>query len=288
MPNDWRLRYAGTDLSFGSIASSMVFPVAPSVGSPDVETDDARRPRGDGVLFGADFVGGRTIDFEIDVVGDDEAETLSRVSALSRAWRADRIRQTPGALAELTSHNGRTAFGRPRRFAASDDSLPQGLSAVTADFVTADANWYGPEQASRVDFVPAAGGGLKAPLASPLSTTATSDRSTVFTVSGAANTWPVFEVVGPISNPVVEVVGRFRLTFRLSLAYDQRLVIDTRPWARTILRNGASVAGSLSRTSSRLSQASLPTGSHQLVLRGASAPGTAAVTVRWRDAYLTP
>ncbi len=288
MPNDWRLSYTGESLAFGSIASDFVFTAAPDIGPSDIQHDDAARPRADGVVFGADFHGGRTITFDLAANGANEAEARTLVARLAKAWRADAIRKKPGAVATLTSDTGRVTFGRPRRFAAIDELLPQGLVQVLADFACAEDVWYGTETSVNVALQPPAGGGLIAPLASPLATTATSDRSTVIRVGGDLSTWPVFEIQGPIVNPVVEVVGRLKMEFRTTLAFDQKLIVDTRPWARTILRNGASVAGSLTRTSTRLSQAAIPPGAHELVLRGTSDSGTASVITRWRDAYTTP
>lgn len=288
MPNDWLLSYPGAALPFGSVASGYVFTKAPDLGAPDVETDDASRPRADGVMFGVDYFGGRTIGFDISVAGANEADARARLAVLTKAWRADAVRRTPGAVTTLTADTGRVTFGRPRRFASVDTFLPEGLTEVVADFACADPLWYGQENLSTVALTPPPGGGLIAPLAEPLATTSTSDRSTALVVGGEVPTWPVFEIAGPITNPVVEIVGLFKMEFRTTLAYDETLVVDTRPWARTILRNGASVAGSLTRTSARLSQAAIPPGAYEMVLRGASEPGTANVRAIWRDAYLTP
>lgn len=289
MANDWILSYEGVALAFGSAESRYSFPRAPEIGMRSTTTDDADRPRADGVAFGVDTFGGRTVTFEIDLVGIDEADVRQRLEVLEHAWRADAVRQTPGAVAELASDSGRVTFGRPRRFVAAEDYKPHGFVDVIADFACADTLWYsGSDQSETITFAPAAGGGLIAPLASPLSTTATSDRSRVITVGGTVPTWPVFEIEGPITDPVVEIVGLFTLEFRTTLAFDQKLVIDTRPWARSVLRNGASLAGTLTRRSQRLSQSSIPPGSHELVLRGVSETSTARATVRWRDAYLTP
>lgn len=288
MPDSWRLTYPGTELAFGALGSGYVFPTAPELGAPEIETDDTRRPRGDGTTFGLDTRGGQTITFAIDVVGKGEDEVRQLLAPLTAAWRADTVRSSPGTTAQLTAHTGRSIFGRPRRFTANLDELPLGLAVVTADFQTADDLWYGDEVATVTPFVPATGGGLMAPLASPLSTTQSSDRSSVLRIDGDTPTWPVFEIEGPITNPVVEIVGRVRMEFRLTLNTGQRLVIDTRPWARSILRSGASVAGALTPTSTRLSRASLPPGSHEVVLRGSSALATARLTTRWRAAFTTP
>jgi len=289
MPNDWRLSYPGTTLDFGSVPSRLVFTAAPDLGPTDIHHEDAARPRADGVIFGADFLGGRTITFEVTVDGRTEAEARTLLASMARAWRADAVRTKPGAVATLASDTGRVAYGRPRRFASLDELLPQGLVQVVADFACAEAIWYGgTENSVNVALQPPPGGGLIAPLASPLATTANSDRSIVINIGGDVATWPIFEIQGPIVNPIVEIVGVLKMEFRTSLAFDQKLVVDTRPWARTILRNGASVAGSLTRTSTRLSQAAIPPGSYELVLRGTSDSGTASVKTRWRDAYTTP
>lgn len=289
MLNDWHLQYGTTDFAFGTIASKYVFPQdgPPQISNSDISTDDASRPRGDGVLFGQDYRNGTTITFDVSVSGDNEDEANSLLQTFSTAWRADEVRSTPGAMALLTTHTGRSAFGRPRRFQPKYDLTPFGLTAVTCDFATADDIWYGPEDIATVKLIPDVGGGLVAPLAAPLSTTASSDRSQTFTVGGSLPTWPVITITGPLTNPVIEVVGLFTLSFNLSLAADQVLVIDTRPWARTIQRNGANVAGTLRATTSRLSDAAIPPGRYDLSLRGASATGTPQAQIAWRNAYPT-
>lgn len=288
MRKPWKLSYPGTELSFGTIQTGYVFETAPDLGSRAISHEDTPRPQADGRVFGEDFVAGRTITFELAVDGEDEDEARHRLGILSRAWRADSVRQQAGAVATLESDRGRVAFGRPRRFAASEELLPEGLALVTADFEAAEDNWYGPENRREIQLVPAAGGGLVAPLRAPLSTTATSDRSQVLTIGGDLETWPVFEVYGPITNPVLEIVGVLRMELQLSLTEDQRVVLDSRPFARSILRNGASVAGSLTPNSTRLSQAALSPGRYEFALRGASPSGTARAAIRWRDAYPTP
>lgn len=289
MENDWRLTYGSTDFAFGTIDSKFVFPQSgpPEVSNIDISDQDAPRPRGDGVLFGTDYRNGTTVTFDIEVHGDNETEANALLQRLSTAWRADEIRSVPGATTMLTAHTGRSTFGRPRRFQPKYELTPFGITAVTCDFATADDLWYGAPQSATVNLVPAPGGGLKAPLASPLSTTTTSDRSQTFTVEGDLPVWPVITITGPITNPVIEVVGQFKLAFNLTLAYDQTLVINTLPWARTITRNGASVAGNLSPSFDRLSDASVPPGRHELALRGTSATGTPSATFAWRNAYPT-
>lgn len=288
-PDDWTLSYPGVSLQFGSIASKLVFSTAPDIGPVDINTDDAERPRGDGTMFGLDYFGGRTLSFDVLVNGDDEADAAALLAELTQAWRGDVVRSTPGATATLQSGNGRLVFGRPRRFAPDLALLPYGAAQAIFDFAAADSIWYSDtENAVLVSLVPAPSGGLMAPLVAPLSTTQSSDRSQGLTVGGEMKTWPVFEIKGPIINPVIEIVGRLKMQFTITLAYDETLVIDTRPWARSILRNGASVAGCISRQSTRLSNAALDPGRYEIVLRGRTAVGSPTLNTRWRSAFATP
>lgn len=289
MLNDWRLAYGSTDFAFGTIESKYVFPQSgpPEISNIDITDEDADRPRGDGTLFGQDFRRGTTVTFSIEVHGKDETEAWSLLSPLANAWRADEIRSSPGEVAMLTSHTGRVTFGRPRRFQPKLDLTPFGITAVACDFATTDDLWYGPQQSASVSLVADLGGGLVAPLAAPLSTTATSDRSQTFSVDSALPVWPIISINGPITNPEVEIPGLFRMAFNLSLAYDETLVIDTRPWARTIRRNGASVSGKRDPRTARLSEASIPAGTYNFSLRGQSATGTPRALIQWRAAYPT-
>lgn len=290
MLNDWHLTYGNTDFAFGTVDSKFVFPQSapPEISAADIKNDDTDTPRGDGLLFGRDFRGGQTITINAEVVADTEVGSLTLLQRFANAWRADSVRDTPGAMAQLTSHTGRTVFGRPRRFQQKLDLLPFGVTAVACDFAAVDDLWYGPPQVAEVRLAPAPGGGLVAPLAAPLSTTSSSDRSQSFTVGGLMPIWPTITISGPITSPSIEVVGQFRMDFvGLNLSASETLTIDTRPWARTVMRNGASVAGRRDPRTSRLSEASVPPGTHELALRGTSATGTPRALVTWRDAFPT-
>lgn len=292
LENEWRLVYPGEDFTFGTGASDVFNVTAPDLGDIPLRVDDAEVPRGDGGLFGVDFHGQRTITFDLGITGDTPTDIRASVAALTLAWRADSVRTVPGAVAELRARyrgEERLVYGRPRRFAPNLREVSTGLFAsATADFLCSDDRFYSvDEHVAIVSLVPPLGGGLLAPLGSPLATSESSDRSIVLDVEGELPAWPLIEIDGPITNPVIEVVGLWKLAFNLTLAYDQTLVIDTAPWARTILRNGASVAGSIARTSTRLSKAALPPGSWELALRGTSSTGTPVARIRWHDSYST-
>lgn len=290
---EWRLSYPGTDFTFGTGATPVFNRTPPDLGDIEVRHEDAAHSHSDGVLMGRDFKGGRTVSFDLGIHGDPAAirDTLGLLSA---AWDAQTIRREPGAVAELHSHyrgKHRVAYGRPRRFAPIIADVATGLGAATAEFETVDPHFYSAEENTEtVGLVAATGGGLLAPLASPLATTGTSDRSTSITVSSDLPVWPVLEFSGPITDPEIELLGLWKIRVRETLAYDQTLVIDTRPWRRRVyITPGAgSRRGALTRDSVRLINASIPAGTHEVAFRGRADTGSATVTIRWQNAYSTP
>lgn len=147
MSTDWKID-CGPDgvILFGSQTSRYPFDKAPEIGDADRENQDSSLPGIDGNFFGVDTTAGQTVAFGLNAVGDtdDEAETL--YAAFRRAWRADTIRATPGAVATLTAPSGRSTFGRPRRITPAYMPIGSGAIGITADFATQDDRWYGPEK----------------------------------------------------------------------------------------------------------------------------------------------
>ena len=292
MRNDeWCLFYPGTDYTFGLGDLPVFNRTTPDLGDIEVRGADANRARGDGITFGTDFLGNRTIGFDLGVRGDSETAVRDAMAALSVAWRADVIRQAPGVTAEMRMRyrgEERVVFGRPRRFAPILREAKVGYASAVADFVCSDDRFYSQTvNAEVVGIVPALGGGLLAPLGSPLTTNEQTDRSKDFTIHGELPAWPVIEIRGPIVNPKFAITSRWHIEVNVNLAEGDTLVIDTQPWARTITVNGSSWAGFVTRASTRLSNAALPPGSYEFSLAGVSGTGTAIAIIRWRDAFTT-
>lgn len=286
-----QLSYPGVNLVFGDWAPyGLESP--PDLGSIEPSNQDAAYPGGDGVMFGRDFMPGRTITLDLAVSATNEADNLAAHAVLARAWRGDSLRRTPGAVATLAMHNGgrtRVVYGRPRNFASTLLIVPQlGYSTATATFACSDDLFYSEAETSiSVPLIPPPSGGLLAPLASPLTTAQVVNRPGLVTTGGLVDTWPIITVHGPVTNPKVTLTGQWFMQFSTTLASDQSLTVDTRPWARTVLRNdGASLAGSLTRDSVPLSRASVPGAtSTEVVYSGTDITGTSSATVSWRDAY---
>lgn len=290
LDGEWRLSYGSTSVLFGTPATPVFHLTTPDVGDVDIRVADVGRPRADGRAFGVDYRAGRTITFDLGVQAATSAATRDEMETFAAAWRADSVRSVPGAVAELAmQYDGRErrVYGRPRRFAPNfSDVTVNRLGTIAADFACVDDLFYGSTQhVQTIPNVPAPQGGLLAPLGSPMLTTESSDRSMVMSVDSPLPVWPVIEIDGPIINPEVIVAGLWTLGFSLTIYENETITIDTRPWARTILRNGANVAGALTARSPRLSQASIPAGDWEVALRGVSSTGLAEASVRWRDSY---
>lgn len=304
---EWNLSYPsngihpGADFTFGTIASGyyLLEPYEITYAEPDV--GDAAMPRRDGVRLGQDYRSTATITFEVGVDTVDDAATLigrqaanlGAVSAMAQAWDAEAVRRrfgTPAALRTVQGGRARRFYGRPRKFApAASKFTRQGYTPVVATFLSTDGVAYDDvEQTLTVAINPPPHRGLKSPLTTPLRMTGAGATKVPgeAVIGGTKPTWPVITFYGPISKPACEVVGKWKVQLDLNLGPTDRVTIDTRPWALTVLRNGsASVAGQLTRSSPLLADMRLPPGRHDFILRGADATGLSYMTVTWRDAY---
>ncbi len=289
---DWELAYPGTEYTFGSRVRPVFNATTPDLGDYQIDVADEAVARGDGINFGVDFFRGRTITFDLAMRGLSEADVRAHGDALAAVWRANVVRRTPGAVAELRSRyraSERVVFGRPRRMALNTREAATGLLiTAVADFKAADDKFYSAaEQVLSVALVPTPSGGLVSPLASPLATTANSNRAVGINLGGELPTWLTLEIDGPLTNPLV-TVGDLRWELNMTIPENQTLVIDSRPWARTVLLNGSNAAGKFIRTSTRLSDSELEPGSYGVSFGGTSATGTAQLRLKWREAFSTP
>jgi hypothetical protein len=303
---EWSLSYgsngvhSGATFTFGSVGSGYYLLEPYEIVYGDSDTGDTPLPRADGIRFGQDFRAAATITFEVGVDAVDDAPTLlarhganlSRLSAMAQAWDAEAVRKrfaTPAVLSTVQGSRARRFYGRPRKWAPAASKLTrQGYTPVVCTFACLEDTAYDDrEQIVRVDLVPPPHRGLIGPLTTPLTMTGESSSKVAgdVIVGGTKATWPVITIYGPISQPVCEVVGQWKASLNLSLGMGERVVIDPRPWARTVLRGGASVAGLLYRGTPRLEDMRLPVGRRDFVLRGTDDTGSAYMTVAWRDAY---
>lgn len=257
----------------------------------DIVQVDRQLPRSDGIRFGRDFRGARTISFTMHVFGDFGTDGLAILDDLTSAWMGDPIRRLPGAVQTLRIKcDGRTrrVYGRSRRFEPISTKIAAtGWAPVAADFRTVDHYFYDDDEKNNtVAIVPPSGGGLIAPLVAPLTTLGISYAPGEINVGGTVPCYPVFIIRGPISLPTIDAIGEWRITLAAVIAHDEFVVVDSRPWTRGVRRNGiTNIAGLLTPASPRLSQVRLTPGPHEIILSGLDETGTSSLTVAWRDTY---
>jgi hypothetical protein len=285
----WAIVRDGDVFEFGRVETGVWNRTTPVFGYGDVRVNDYDRPRSDGRGVGIDYMSGNTVSFDLVAKHPLSVVVRERVEEMRRHWRADSERAVAGDVVELQmryDNRSRSVFGRPRRWAPNyAEATTAGMVTVQADFACVDDLFYGHEESESMTTAASGGSGWVTPFVFPLSSTRESDHSQFIAVRGTAKTWPTITIHGPVVNPKVRVGGRL-LDLRATLAFDESVVVDARPWARSVTRNGVSLAGSLRGT--RLAEMGLDPGQHEVTISGVDPTGTASVTFAWRSAYLAP
>lgn len=280
----WIFRAGSRSIEFGCDLSGVGLMETPSV-EPILNQEWFENPRGDGQRAGLGYRTGQVVSLSVEARPDHRpvSEVWREMLAV---WRSDEVRGVAGAVASLTSDTGLTVFGHAIEIAPDQQYRLFDTDRAVLQFRALDDLWYGAEQETLVRFVPPVSGGLTFPAEAPFTfDSGPTVRNSSVIVGGDVATWPVFEIHGPVTNPVVEVPGAGRLVFKTTLAYDDVLIADTRPSARWVKRNGAPVPGVLSVSGARLSDMSLTPGAHTVLLRGYDPTGTATLKVRTAAAF---
>ncbi|GAB3213327.1 hypothetical protein GCM10027294_43840 [Marinactinospora endophytica] len=266
-----------------------------SVGDVEARLGDVDRAGGDGREFGYDYHGGRTLTLEVFTDTTTAAASRDAAAALHRVWDAPAVRATPRAVMPLRvrlpgAPTVMTVYGRPRRLStATLRGRPDGVADYVATFDTVDSAWYGDLRTVTLSLLPDLSGGLTLPALLPVRLEPIGNANADLLVNeGDTVSWPMIEFTGPITNPEITWVGTdISLRLVTTIPHDRTVTIDTRPWARTILRSdGASLAGA--KRGVLLEDLRLPPGRTEVAFRGQDPTGASSATIRWRDAYSTP
>lgn len=265
------------------------------VSDTEMRLGDRDTPGADGAQFGIDYQDGRTVSMDLWTDTHTGAEARQALAVLRREWSADTARATSRAVVPLRFRmpdcDTVVVYGRPRRWTpGSQRTRDLGVVDVVADFRTADRLFYSDvERSIQLSLVTSGGGGITWPIVWPV-TWAPSGRSRQDAAVnwGDSPTWPVITISGPVAQPEVEFLGTDRrVRLDMSIPHDRTISIDTRPWARTVLRDdGASFAGQL--RGAMLADLQLPVGQTTVAYRGTDLSGQSVCTISWRDATETP
>lgn len=276
----------------------------PEFGPADLTINDVPRPGLDGLRIGRETRQGRTLTFQIGVLGHGNGRPstdvlFDRLAALEREWNFEgpdglyQYRAFPQLVLPLTYRRGgvsRRVYGRPRRFApVYPDTMAQWID-VTCDYQTIDHYSYSESvYYTTVGTVSVSKAGLRAPIRTPIrliSTTSPINPNPI-QVGGTAPAWLRFYIFGPISQPVIEVGNAFKIELKVDIKYDEWVLIDPTPWGQLVRRgtDAANLAGYLSWTTPRLSQMKVAPGSYRIKLTGNDPTGTAYVYIDWRNVF---
>lgn len=268
-------------------------------GMPDVEVGDLPVPGQDGTVFGRDTKAGMDITFELSVNRRGPEQAKAEWAQLAARWDAESTRSRSRRVVPLRirTPGNRTVvvYGRPRDLERTSNLalLKVGRVDLTGTFQAADHRFYaedseGGAHSITLTLVTDAGGGIRWPVEWPITWGSQGVRQDAVVNRGDAPTWPVITFYGPVAQPSIELVGTGRrLSLDTTLAFDQSITLDTRPWERTILRDdGASFAG-VARGAA-LSDFRLPVGQTTLAYRGTDLSGQSRCVISWRDAHSTP
>lgn len=259
-------------------------------GSADITNNDNPLPMQDGIRFGRDYRGGRVLTFDVLVMDGTGPDAQDQFGDLASAWDADTVRATPGAVSVLRMTRGgrtRRVYGRPRRFAPLAERAEFGWFGALMDFQAVDNIFYGDSELSTTIGMSAPSvGGLIGPLIGPIDAESAGEGVQTLFVGGNKPGWLGMRIQGPIVDPIVEVVGSWKIKMNITLASDDWVTIDPTPWNRAVRRrNGGNLAGAFTSDSQRLSQMRIPPGAQQILLRGIDPTGSASVQTFIREAY---
>lgn len=269
------------------------------VGEAEVQVGDLDLPGQDGTVFGRDTKTGVEITFELSVNTRDPEDAKQQWGELATRWDAASVRSRARRVVPLRirTPGKRTVvvYGRPRGLERTSTLalLKVGRIDGVATFQTADTYFYadtseGGAHSITLTLVADSGGGIVWPVRWPIVWGSQGVRQDVVVNSGDSPSWPVITFHGPVAQPSIELVGTGRrLSLDTTLAFDRSITVDTRPWARTILRDdGASFAG-VARGAA-LSDFMLPVGRTTLAYRGTDTSGQSRCVITWRDAHTSP
>lgn len=243
--NEWRLEYPGVSFDFGTLASTFPFSAQVEFGDTDSVVEDTKHPTADGTIMGKDTLGGFDMTFTLTTVPEFPIpdspwrSALDLFSAFKAKWRADAVRLNPGEYATLTNlDRNRLVYGRPRKCTPKNARLRKGQVEYVSTFQTNGPNFYSAtENLALITPIPVSSGGFGSPLRSPLSTeVGTVDLAEGISNDGDMPSWPVLEFHGPGKAYSFELLdgvnSLWQITIPDAIAYDEILVVDTRPWSR--------------------------------------------------------
>jgi hypothetical protein len=258
-----------------------------------VRNQDTEAPTGDAMLFGIDRHTPPVWSWEM-YTGPTirtTAAALDLVDRLHEVWSADDTRSQPSLVLPLryaVAGRTRRVYCRPRRFAVVPDLIQHGRVQIIADAQLAEALSYDDLEESVTVWVSPAeitGTGFDFPVKFPLFTATVPDPQTgQAIIRGSAPTWVSLGIIGPVSNPWVQI-GTLRYALSGSVAAGETITLSGRSWDHGVQSSSGAYKPQMLDPRARLSQLRFKPGQYPVTFGGFDPTGTSRVRVRWRNAY---
>jgi hypothetical protein len=294
--NLWELAYDDVVLEFGTHDSGHPFTRQVKVGPVEVELGDLPHPMANGLTFGRDFTRGRVLEFvgaHLSTMALPASrrweQPMDDSAPFEAAWQGESLQAVDGKMATLANlDRGRLVYGRPRPYVADHELARKGWLTYACSFATVDDRFYGTDEKVLVAGVdPGTAYAFAFPVAFPYQGVTPSETRAWVDNAGTRATWPVVEFLRG-TRPRVELLDAaggvlWWLEVDRVLDHNDDVVIDCRPWRRTVKLNGNPAPGLLRGTA--LDRCRVPPGAHEVRLETTDPTGLAEVGIRWRDAY---
>lgn len=282
------------DITPGTLIAGTGGNLSSSSGSAGTYTADASYPNEDGTKFGQDYYTGQLLTWSIDVWQRNKM-VYDQIGALKGIWRNKAFRNTSNVVTTCRICRGgrtRLAYGRPRNFKETYGEVERGWSPIDCDFQCTDECFYDDEiKIQNIGIQNPPVDGLTFPATVPWVLSQYQENYTTVHVEGDLDTWPMFVIHGPISNPTIQYDNDWQIELLVSLDHTQTVTIDPRPWFRRTLLQGAAIkniSGAYTQDSPVMRNMRFSPGRHTVLFGGLDSSLTSYVTVSWRDAYGTP
>lgn len=249
-----------------------------------IRAEDRDRPNRDGVIAGADYLGGKLLTFELAVVGASPADCEQLAAALATAFAPSRFDVPLDARVTGTPAEYRL-IGRPRGaevvLGGPNELYGGHVAYVQCRFVATDPIRYALDESSLALTLDTLNGGLTYPVEYPIvyGSGGGAGQGDAVNIGSADVDWTA-QFAGPLVNPRLEHInsGRF---FRVaaSIAAGQSVTLDSRHGA--VLLNGTTPRPAWAAPGS--SWFRLATGSN--LLRFNADSGSGSCTVVWRSGW---
>lgn len=251
---------------------------------PEVRTADRPLLLRHGLHPGTDYLAGRSLLVQVDVVHHDETTFYDAVAELRAAFQVGSEAPLTFQLPGVADGELARIYARCRAFkAVIDDAYWEKAARVAIRLDATDPRIYADDESSDSTSLPDSVGGLTFPLTFPLSfggVVSSGGRITAVNAGSFPAPW-VARIDGPVNDPRIEHVGTGqKIDLELAVDAGDYVLLDSA--TRSVLLNGTASRYSALTTDSTWFE--LAPGSNELAFR-AAVSSAATVTVSWRSAW---